>query len=310
MRALLAAIGLCATAGWLACAATEAGRCRTGADCASGMCQSDGQCVDDSTSSTSGAGGGGATAGSGGGPLGGGGGSIIGCQPDDDGTITAAELPIVIGISEKLLSAQNVIFDSAGTDNGDGTRTWDFTASQPGDHLTIVETRALDGTWFGPLYPGASYAARLADAEELLGVFEIAGDALLLRGVVSPQDGLTRTELSYEPPVAVLDLPLSADKIWSATTTVSGLAQGVAVFYTEHYDFEVDARGEAVTPFAAFDVLRVHTTLRRTVGALVTTTQQHSFMSECFGSVAALTSQPNQQAADFSDVAEMRRLSP
>ncbi len=307
MRGLFAAIGLCATALGLACAATEAPRCRSGADCDSGMCSRDGRCLDGAAAASTGAGG---SATSGGGAPEAGAGGVAGCQPDHDGVIAADELPFAVGLHEKLLSAQNVTFDSAGTDAGGGTRRWDFSAAQPGDHLTLVETRALDGTWFGDLYPGASYAARLSDAEELLGVFEIAGDALLLRGVVSPDDGPTRTELRYDPPVVVLDLPLSEGKIWSATSSVTGWAQGVAAFYSEQYDFAVDARGEALTPFATFEVLRVHSTLRRTVGALVTIVQQHSFVSACFGSVAALTSQPNQLSTDFHDVAEMRRLSP
>ena len=82
------------------------------------------------------------------------------------------------------------------------------------------------------------------------------------------------------------------------------------MFYTEDYAFEVDAKGHALTPYGEFEVLRVHSELVRTIGALVTTVQTHSFVAECFGSVATVVSEDYELDKEFTDAAEVRRLAP
>jgi hypothetical protein len=300
------AIAGCAAGGELGAA------CRVGADCESGACD-DGVCVETSSTSTSSAGGaggegGGSTTSSAGG--GGEGGEAPGlCQPDQDGTITREEYPVAVGISAKFMAALDVSWSTAGSMVG-GTRTWDMSEALAGDHLLLLETRALAGTWYEETFPGASYAIRLSDESDLLGVFEVTDEAVLLRGVVSPTDGISRTELEYDPPVVVLSFPLTEGKTWSTTSTVTGLALGIASFYTEQYDSQVDARGDAVTPFSTFDVLRVRTVLTRTVGVLATVTRTFAFVTECFGTIATVSSQANESDVEFTDVAELKRLTP
>ncbi|MBW2457447.1 MAG: hypothetical protein JRI68_23270 [Deltaproteobacteria bacterium] len=294
------------------CTATGEPECRIGADCPSGAC-SDGHCVPvDGTGGSA----------AGGGSVGGGGGSSSGqagsggvgaaqtCLPNEDGTILQSEIPVQPGLSAKFLATQNVEVDTAGVTQGDGSRLWDLTGALAGDHLSLVETLALEGTWYDGLFGGASYAARLADSEELLGVYQIAQDAVMLLGVVSPEDGMTRTELTYEPPVKVFDFPLTEGKSWQTTSTVTGVALGVAVFYTEAYDFQIDAHGVVITPYAEFQVLRVHSELTRTVGMMPTTLQSHLFVTECFGTVATMMSQDHELSTEFTSAAEIRRLSP
>jgi hypothetical protein len=287
---------------------------RVGADCESGACD-DGVCVETSSSSTSSAGGaggegGGSTTSSGGAGGGGEGGDTPGlCQPNEDGTITRGEYPVAVGISAKFMAALDVSWSTAGSMVG-GTRTWDMSEALAGDHLLLLETRALVGTWFEESFPGASYAIRLSDESQLLGVFEVTDDAVLLRGVVSPTDGVSRTELEYDPPVVVLSFPLTEGKTWSTTSTVTGLATGIYSIYTEAYDSVVDARGDATTPFSTFDVLRVRTVLTRTVGVIPTVTRSFAFVTECFGTVATLSSQPGESSVEFSNVAEIKRLTP
>jgi hypothetical protein len=91
---------------------------------------------------------------------------------------------------------------------------------------------------------------------------------------------------------------------------VSGTASGVAAFYTEKYDQKVDARGELVTPFGSFDVLRVKVVLTRTVGAVITVTRTYAFVTECFGTVASITSNANELQEEFTTAAELRRITP
>jgi len=300
-------------AGLAGCTATGEPECRIGADCPSSAC-ADGHCVP--ASGTGGSAAGGGSVGGGGssstsGQAGAGGaGAQETCLPNEDGTIHQAEIPVQVGLSAKFLATQDAPVDTAGVTQGDGSRRWDLTGALPGDHLSLVETLSLEGKWYEGLFGGASYAARLADSEELLGVYQIAPDAVMLLGVVSPEDGLTRTELTYEPPVTVFDFPLTEGKTWETTSTVTGLALGVAVFYTEAYDFHVDAHGVVVTPYAEFQVLRVHSELTRTVGVMPTTLQSHLFVTECFGTVATMMSQDHELSTEFTTAAEIRRLSP
>lgn len=319
--AALAIAGLAALFG--ACANTDTVHCRVGADCVSGICNADGTCAPSDTSSGGGGAGGGSgttdtggasTGGSAGGAGGdtspGGSGGNGSCLPNNDGTITAKEAPFAAGISAKYRVAQNATFDTTGVMQGDGTRLWDFSAMLPNDQTVLVETIAPAGTWWANDFAGATYASRLSQSADLLGVFEVTADALLLRGVVSPADGFTATNFNYEPPVKVLSFPMKKGDTWSTTSTVSGKASGVAVFYSETYDSEVDATGVAKTPYAEFQVLRVGTDLTRVIGALVTTTRTYAFAAECFGPVATIVSTTDELGTEFTSTSEVRRLSP
>ena len=317
--ALLAAAALFAS-----CANSDPAGCKVGADCASGVCNADGTCESTTTGEggsagstdptggggTGGTGGSGASGGSGGsGASGGSGGGGV-CSPNDDGTLTAAELPFAAGLSATYRVATNATFDTSGDAQADGSRVWDLTPMFSGDHSVLVETLAPEGTWWANDFAGATYASRLSDSADLLGVFEVKADGLFLLGVVSPEDGFTATNVEYEPPVKVLAFPMKKGDTWETEATVTGIASGVGVFYYETYTSEVDADGVTKTPFADFPVLRVGTSLTRTVGALVTTTRTYSFATECFGTIATVVSQSNELDEEFTDVSELRRLTP
>ena len=57
-------------------------------------------------------------------------------------------------------------------------------------------------------------------------------------------------------------------------------------------------------------MLRVRVTLVRTVGVIPTTTRSFLFVSECFGTVASITSGDGESRAEFTRAAEVRRLAP
>lgn len=299
-------------------ASSPAEECQTGADCPSGACH-DGQCVPAAGGAAGAAGaasggasgaagaGGGAGAGAGAGSGGAGGGS---CSPNHDGVLERGETPLAAGLSAKFMVSEPVAVSSAGAAQGDGSRVWDFSGALGGDHLVLVETQELEGKWFAAKYPGATYAARLSESSTLLGVFEVTPSALLLRGVVSPSDGLTRTELAYAPPVVVLDFPLKEGKSWATTASVSGLAQGVLASYTEAYQSSVDAHGTLKAPFGDFPVLRTRVVLTRSVGVVTTVVRSYLFGAECFGTVASLLAKDNATTTEVSEAAEVRRLAP
>ncbi len=317
---LVACVLCCAAAGCSSAGADD--ECRTGADCPSGACHN-GACVPDDSTTDGGAAGGPAPGGAGqGGTDGGGGSSVQGgaggggnsnsCVPNDDGTIAQSEIPLKAGLSAKFLVSLDATVSTAGTDQPDGSRIWDFSTTSPSDETTLIDMQSLTGKWFESLFPGADYAARLSSTEELLGVFEIATDALLLRGVVSPDDGLLRTELVYDPPATVLAFPLQEGKSWQSSSKVTGWVSGVHTtpFYTEDYTYQVDAHGVAKTPFGDFNVLRTRVLLERTINFIPSTIRSYLFTTECFGTVATATSQKNEPNLEFNDIAELRRLTP
>jgi hypothetical protein len=233
------------------------------------------------------------------------------CTPDHDGTITAAELPMAAGRMATFRIATNATWDTAGQAQMDGARTWDLSGMLPGDGDQQVALASPAGAWWAADFPDASYATPLSAASDLLGVFAVAPTGVTLLGVVSPQAGLTKTELTYDPPAKILAVPFQAGSTWSSTSTVSGYAQGVLAAYTEAYAARVDQVGTMTTPYGAFPVVRVATDLTRTSGlAVLATTRTFAWVAECFGPVATVTSQTFETDSEFSDDAEVRRIAP
>jgi Na+/proline symporter len=302
--------------------------CRVGADCLSGVCLSNGTCqvvedggdldgadlndghgdgADQSADADSEADGG-----QDGQDASGDDGQIT-CLPNNNGIIERSEVHMAAGMRATFRVASNTTWDTTGEIQVDESRIWDMDVNLDGDHAALVELGDPAGTWFAPSFPTADYYSQLRDDEDLLGVFQVTDDALLLLGVVSPDDGLLRTELEYDPPVSVLRFPLSDGEAWSTDSTVSGLALGVVSFYSEEYDCQVDATGQLSTPYAEFDVLRVRTVLSRTIGVSKTEIRSFAFVSECFGTVATVASDESYilgGEVEFSEAAEIRRLAP
>ena len=235
------------------------------------------------------------------------------CLPNRDGMITRAEVPLQAGLFATYRVAADAPVDTDGEPaaQGDG-RDWDLSGDLPGDQLVIVEAREPEGFWFSTDYPDATYVTPLSASTDLLGIFQITDDALLLLGVASPEDGFTSTNLEYDPPVAVLSFPLTADSSWSTDATITGSFNGsLSWFQTEDYASQVDSMGTMKTPFGTFEnVMRVRTDLSRTVGLLTTDIRTYLYVAECFGTVATIVSQDNESDVEFDTASEVRRLAP
>jgi hypothetical protein len=285
-------------------------QCRFGADCASGVCSAQGRCVTPTNDAST------DTADDTNSPVDGGsdttpvGDSPVGCVPNGDDLITALELPFAAGLKATFRTATNATVSTAGTTGTDGRRHWDFSGALSGDKDLIVETLPPAGAWWAPQFTGATYATSITSAADLLGVFQVTTGALLLQGEVSSTDGATRTLLTNATPVPTLQFPLDPSSAWTVTTLVNGQTSGVPSSYTESYDSKVDAVGDVVTPFSTFRVLRVRTVLTRTVGALPTVVRTFAFVTDCFGPVVTITSNPNETLEEFTTAAEIRRLAP
>lgn len=283
-----------------ACSSASNDPCTRDEDCASGFCRADGTCgpspVDGGTDADA--------------PIDG---TSELCAPNNDGQIAAAELPLVAGRMANFRIALDPAFDTAGTAAGGGTRRWDLSGQLANDTDRPIALLSPTGAWWAASFPAATYAAPLSAESTLLGVFAVDASALTLLGVVSPEAGTFRTELSYDPPAKILALPfgLTGTSTWVSTSTVSGVAQGAIVAYSERYESRVDHTGTMKTPYGEFPVLRVATDLDRTSGgATLSSRRSFAWVAECFGSIATVSSQDFETSAEFSDPAEVRRLAP
>jgi hypothetical protein len=283
-----------------ACGGGGADRCERDEDCASQFCRADGTCAPAEADGAPGEDG----------PPGIPDGPPSGCVPDHDGVIARDEVPMRAGISARFRVALDATIATAGTQLPNGQREWDLTSALAADADTEVALVAPGSAWWAGSFPGASYATPLSAGSDLVGVFAIDDTRVRLLGVVSPDGGLTRTEITYDPPVDVLRLPLDTDAAWTVNTTASGLVSGVAAVYTERYVNRVDAVGTMTTPYGAFPVVRIGVDFRQTAGAVITTRRSYAWAAECFGTVATIVSQDYEPDDEFTDAAEVRRLIP
>jgi hypothetical protein len=236
------------------------------------------------------------------------------CVPNRDGVITRAEVPIASGLRGNFRVASDATISLTAQDG-----VWDLTAALDAGKDVTSHLYDPSGEWFGELFPDATYYAKLSEGSDLQGIFQATDDALLLLGVASPTESVSATRLSYSPPVPVLQFPLQVGAAWSVETTVSGNFNGFPISYTETYASTVDATGTLKIPFArgqGIETLRVSTAMTRGVWTFVfpyyyvTDLQSVAFVAECFGTVAAATSQEGEASAEFTDAAEVRGLAP
>lgn len=295
---LLAPVLIALLASGAACSTSDLATCDDHTDCPSGFCRADHTCApgEDADAGTDAA-------------------NVqpdapTGCVPNHDGTLTRDELVMAAGQTATFRVATDATIDTAGVQGGGGARTWTYTAALPGDADLDVTLLAPAGQWWAAKFPSATYATRLSSESTLLGVMRLDASGLALVGVVSPEAGLTRTELSYDPPVPVVPTPLAPSASWTVTSTVTGYALGVFGVYTERYQSRVDAVGTLVAPFGTFPVRRIAVDLTRTAGATILTKRTFAFVSECYGTVATITSQDYESGAEFNRAAELWRLTP
>jgi hypothetical protein len=236
------------------------------------------------------------------------------CNPNGDYVITKAESPILLDATVTFRTALNAPVDLKGTTTAEGERLWALDGALAGDTDLVLETEPVKDQWFADLFEGATYTTRLTAQNMLKGVFETTDDALLLRGVVSPEGGTFRTELTYDPPVALLRYPLEVGKTWTEDADIDGPAEGIPCYSvggcSERYRMEVDAKGALQTPYGNFRVVRIRVELERKVGIQTTVTRSFLFVAECFGTVGTVVSEAGETTIEFGTAAEIRRLAP
>ena len=234
----------------------------------------------------------------------------LGCLPDLDGTLTAAEVPVVLGVPLDFYVGGNVTVDIAGAGSGD-TRRWDWSMEREADTVEATIADGLGTRWYAGLFPGGQFVAPAAGG--LDGIYAKDDQGVYLLGLASATDAApTKTVLRYTAPVAVLRFPLTAGAHWTELGTITGgTLNGLPYNGTDAYELSADARGELHLPYVRFvDALRVRTRVVSTpaIGGGMTSRRQVGFWAECFGEIGRATSRANEPADDFTTAEAQRRL--
>jgi hypothetical protein len=240
------------------------------------------------------------------------------CPGDNDGIITALELPIAIGATARYRVGTDISVDVDGVVDDSGEVVWDLSlpapASQP---IASLSAESMEGQWFAPLFPGATVAAPLAPGNAQLGPLLVDDDGWYLLGAASqaqdPAEGVTR--IVYDEPVVVYPLPLSLGTRASSTSRATdALLFGVPTSFIDDTTVDVVRRGRLILPDLVLDnTLQVTVRLRRTLVAGDVQQVSHHFVHECLGEVARFSSPAvplsERLDDDFNVAAEVWRLS-
>jgi len=242
------------------------------------------------------------------------------CIGNNDGTITAEEMPAVIGgvVTYSVNDpAGEVAVSTLGKASGGGGWEWDFSPVGPLYPVAVTVSDPGD-YWFAPHFPDSRYAAPLSLWEpELLALFKEAPGAVQMVGLASAQGPDQRpdyTLLVYDEPVEVYRFPLTVGTAWKQKATFSGaVLKGVKNAGTEEYSFIVDGRGTVRLPqFELANTLRLRLEVKQSFvisqGSPEIRHRRFFFVHECLGEVARIVSRPGELESEFGAAAEFRRL--
>ncbi len=240
------------------------------------------------------------------------------CVGNNDGTVTADEMPAVVGAYVTYnVNAQGVAVpvDSAGQTLSGG-HTWDFREAA-GNLAVGVKVVDPEDYWFAPYFPGAGYASPVSLwTPGIFGIFRSEPGRILMLGLASekPQSEPAHTLLVYDEPLVVYQFPLSLGANWQQTVTFSdAVIQGVKNAGKETYKFVVDGRGTVLLPqFSLENTLRVRLELSQSFvvsqGKPEVRHVQFFYVHECLGEVARLVSLQDPVGVELTEASEFRRL--
>ncbi|HEY4223761.1 MAG TPA: hypothetical protein VGO62_20530 [Myxococcota bacterium] len=232
------------------------------------------------------------------------------CHANADGTIERAEMPYLIGATERIRVGTHVPVDVNGKpgrstqEPGQGSaRVWDLSRPDPdGEATGLLTLEDIHGQWFADQFPSANVAGPLAPSssspagdDTLLGPLALTDQGVQLLGSASkgehPSDG--QTLLIYDTPVLLYPFPLAlGTHVVTDARAIDGLAEGIPVAVDDTYTVDVTAHGQVILPDLILDdALRVTIRLERTpvAGNAVQQVSQ-VFVTECLGEVARFVS--------------------
>jgi len=239
------------------------------------------------------------------------------CVPNLDGEIGATELAPTTGVPVSYLvspAGATRAVDPVGVVDAGGRRVWDLTLPD-GDPTIQVVARPIGETWYAAEFPSDAISVPLDAAQTIDAIYrhDAGRQVFELLGLASreeqPAEG--KTLWHYEAPVVLYRFPLKDGARWTSVGEVrNGLVRGLPYAGRDTYEVEVAGSGRLELPDATFtQVLRVrnHLVSQPAVGA-VSSRWQISFLFECFGEVARMTSASGEASADFTSAAEVRRF--
>lgn len=233
------------------------------------------------------------------------------CVANNDGVLQRSELNFIVGASVLYVTNdQNTVVSPVDV-NGtivDGERVWNYASARPTDRRILDDVRPPNGLWWSGFYPDATFATVIDREDNILGVYRANATSLELLATVSTEMG--RTNLRFTPPVLVLRFPLREGDSWSQSVNGVGTLNYTAFANVSQYTNRVNAHGMVSTPAGSFFALRLDTSLDQSVPLTVFRVQRrtYTFVSECLGVVARVTSVDNDTAENFTRASEYRRL--
>ncbi len=232
------------------------------------------------------------------------------CQGNNDGVITADEMPMVPGASISYLvnaPGTTVTVAPSGQPDGQGGTSWDF-SDDSGQAWTIGLSTVI-GQWYESSFANAQYASPLSPSDDTLGVYRVADGAIWLLGYASPDED--RTLAVYDEPVPLIRFPITEGMSWTKVSHITDAVYDNQPFAsTDTYRISVDQRGTVEFPY-----LSLHNTLRMKVelhtslpGGQTIHRIQYLYLHECWGELARIVSTDGELDPAFTTAAEFRRL--
>ena len=238
------------------------------------------------------------------------------CVPNLDGKIEAAELKTVLDVPVSYVVSppgQERAVDLVGETDGAGHSIWDFSQDFASDTKATISATALTDKWFQASFPNGQWVAPVDAGGSIEGIYSADDQAIYLHGIASKEEAPAagKTLVVYDAPVAVYRLPLVPGASWvSVGKAANAMINGLPYAGTDTYEAKDDATGQVLLhdfTFTQVHRLRTKVTLAPAAGA-TQVTRQVSFMFECYGEVARVTSKTGEPNEDFTSAAEVRRL--
>ena len=239
----------------------------------------------------------------------------LSCRPNLDGQIDAEEIRLPLDTTASYLVSpvgEVRTVDLRGRDEG-GMRVWDFSIDYASDQRVDLGAIDISGRWYASHFDQRSFAVAVDPASKLEAVYRYDATRLSLLGfasqVESPAEG--QTLLIFEEALEYYRLPLKSGMSWESVGEIlNGVYRGIPFAARYTYVFTVEEMGTLILPdvrFSQAHMIQQTLTINPLVGA-VTTHRQASFMFECFGEVARVTSHLDEPKDQFTEAMEVRRL--
>lgn len=235
------------------------------------------------------------------------------CQPNLDGVVDGAEFQVQPGQPVRyLINPAGVTRQvKALTAPVTGTARFDLSAVYPDDLRLEIAAGTASGQWFSSRFPRASFTLPFDAGKTVLSLFRNDAEALSLLGFASVNDDANRTVIVYEQPVPIFRFPVQVpDSGVTVTKTTDSQFLGNPYVSEDTYERTVDGAGSLELPDLTLDrVVRVRTVIRQrpAIGPEIRRIQ-YSFIAECLGEVARITSKDGETNPSFEEASEVRRL--